>query len=93
MSTPVPGLPPGFAERLSREVNRRSRQQLDRSGRLLLAGYGIVSAAVSAEVMRSQGLAWEWIALMTLGPLALVAALGVVRRAWLANPARTGHIM
>jgi len=74
MAAPVPSLPPDFDQRLMREV-RRGSQPLDRGGRLLLAGYGVLSAVVSAEVMRSQGLAWDGIAVMTLGPLALVAAL------------------
>ena len=79
MSAPVPGLAPGFAERLSREVRRRS-QPLNRSGRILLTGYGVVSAAVSVVVMRGQGLSWEGIAVTILGPFALFAAAGFLRR-------------
>ncbi len=75
MSAPVPGLRPGFDERLLREVTR-SAQPLSRRGRMLLAGYGVLSAAVSIVVMRGQGLGWEGIAALTLGPLALV---GVAR--------------
>jgi hypothetical protein len=79
MSAPVPRLSPGFDERLLREV-RRSWQPLNRSGRILLAGYGVLSAAVSVVVMRGQGLAWAGIAVMTLGPLALVAVARFLRR-------------
>jgi hypothetical protein len=80
LAAPVPGLSPGFAERLSREVDRRS-QPLDRSGRLMLAGYGVLSAGVSASIMHGQGLAWGWIALMTLGSMALAGALRFMRHA------------
>lgn len=79
MSAPVPSLPPGFEDRVSREV-RRSSQGLDGRGRMLLAGYGVMSAVVSVVVMRGQGLAWEGVTAMTLGPLALVAAAGFFRR-------------
>lgn len=73
LSAPVPALSAGFEERLSREV-RRGSQPLNPNGRILLTGYALLSAAVSVMVMRGQGLGWEAITLMTLGPLALVAA-------------------
>ena len=79
MSAPIPDLPPGFDERLSREV-RRGSQPLNRSGRILLAGYAVFSVAVSVVVMRGQGLGWEGITVLTLGPLALVAAARSLRR-------------
>lgn len=73
LAAPVPSLPPDFDQRLMREV-RRSSQPLDRYPRLLLIGYGLTSAVVSAVVMRSQGLDWGTISVMTIGPLILVAA-------------------
>jgi hypothetical protein len=48
---------------------------------MLLTGYGLVSVVTSAVVMRGQGLGWGAIALMTLGPLAVVAAVPWARRA------------
>jgi hypothetical protein len=72
MAAPVPRLPANFDEQLLREVRRRSRP--DPYGRILLAGYGVISAAVSIVIMRSQGLSWGMIAAMTLGPLAMVEA-------------------
>ncbi len=80
LSAPVPVLRPGFSQRLSRKVLHGS-QPLNRSGRLLLTGYGVLSAAVSVVVMRSQGLGWGAITVMTLGPLVLVAATSSLRRA------------
>ena len=41
---------------------------------LLLAGYGIMSAAASIVVMRGQGLGWAPIAALTLSPLAILEA-------------------
>jgi hypothetical protein len=79
MAAPVPRLPPDFGQVLSQEVRRRS-QSPHPYGRILLAGYGVMSAAVSIVVMRGQGLAWEVIAAMTLGPLALVEAARRLRR-------------
>jgi peptidoglycan/LPS O-acetylase OafA/YrhL len=73
LSTPVPGLSAGFDERLSREMRRRS-QPLNPNGRRLLGCYALLSAAVCVVVMHGQGLGWEAVTLMTLGPLALVAA-------------------
>jgi hypothetical protein len=78
MAAPVPRLPPDFDQVLSREVRRRS-QGLDRNGRILLAGYGVISAAVSMMVMRGHGLGWGVIAAMTLGPLGVLEA---ARRLW-----------
>ncbi len=79
LSTPMPNLSPGFDERVSREL-RRSAQPLNRSGRILLAAYAVLSVAVSVVVMRGQGLGWEYITLVTLVPLALVAAARSLRR-------------
>jgi hypothetical protein len=80
LSAPVPSLPPDFDRRLLREMHRGSRP-LHRYRRILLAGYGLTSVAASAMIMRGQGLAWGAIALMILGPLALVAAVPWARRA------------
>lgn len=80
MAAPVPSLPPDFDQRLMREL-RRSSQPLDRYRRILLTGYGLTSAVASAVVMRGQGLGWGAIAVMNLGPLALVAAVPWARRA------------
>ena len=73
MAAPVPSLPPDFDQRLMRELLRSSRP-LDRYRRILLTGYGLTSVVASAVVMRGQGLNWGAISVMTLGPLALVAA-------------------
>jgi hypothetical protein len=79
MAAPVPRLPPDFDQVLSQEVRRRS-QGPHRYGWILLAGYGVMSASVSIVVMRGQGLGWEVIAAMTLGPVALVEAARRLRR-------------
>ena len=79
MSAPVPRLPLDFAERVSRELRRRS-QPMNPFGRILLAGYGAVSAVACVVVMRGQGLGWAMIAAMTLGPLAMVEAVRRLRR-------------
>src|ERR1700722_8735636 len=83
MAAPVPHLPSDFEQVLSREV-RRGSQGFNRSGKILLAGYGAISAAVCVVVMHSQGLGWGVIAAMTLGPLAMVEA---ARRLWRRTPA------
>ena len=79
MSAPVPDLSRGFEERLLRKV-RPGSQPLNRSGRILLTGYAALSAAVCVVVMRGQGLGWETIAVMTVGPLVLVATAHPLRR-------------
>jgi hypothetical protein len=79
MSAPVPRLPPDFNQVLSRELRRRS-QPPHRYGQILLAGYGVMSAAVSMLVMRGQGLGWGVIAALTLGPLVMVEAARRLRR-------------
>jgi len=79
MAAPVPRLPPDFDQVLSREVRRRS-QGPDRYGQILLAGYGVMSAAVCVVVMHGQGLGWGVIAAMTLGPLAMLEAARRMRR-------------
>jgi len=81
MAAPVPSLPPNFDQRLMREM-RQGSQVLDRYRLILLSGYGLISAVTSAVVMRGQGLGWETIAVMILGPLALVAS---APRAWRAT--------
>ena len=80
MAEPVPSLPPDFDQRLMREVGRSS-QRLDRYRRLLLTGYGLTSVIASALVMRGQGLDWGAIAVMIIGPLALVVGARWARRA------------
>jgi len=55
MAAPVPRLPSDFNQVLSREVRRRSERP---HARILLAGYGVMSAAASIVVMRGQGLGW-----------------------------------
>jgi hypothetical protein len=57
MAAPVPSPPPDFDKRLMREV-RRNSQPLDRYRRILLTGYGLISMAASAVVMRGRGLGW-----------------------------------
>ena len=79
LAAPVPLLPPDFNQVLSREVRRRS-QGPNRYGRILLAGYGVMSAAVCIVVMRGQGVGWGVIAVMTLGPLAMIEAARRLRR-------------
>jgi hypothetical protein len=81
MAAPIPSLPPNFDRRLMREM-RQGSQMLDRYRLILLTGYGLISAGTSAVVMRGQGLGWEAIAVLILGPLALVA---VAPRAWRAT--------
>jgi len=87
MAGPVPSLPPDFEQRLMREVGRSS-QPLDRYRRLLLTGYALTSVAASALVMHGHGLDWGSIAMMIIGPLALVEA---ARRAWRAIHTTTEH--
>lgn len=80
MAAPVPSLPPDFDQRLMREL-RQSSQVLDRYPRILLTCHGLTSVVTSAVVMRGQGLDWGAVAVMILGPLALVATVAWVRRA------------
>ncbi len=80
MAAPVPSLSPDFDERLMREL-RRGSEPLDRYGRILLTGYGLISVVTSAVVMRGQGFDWGAISVMILGPLALVAAVPSAMRA------------
>jgi hypothetical protein len=83
MSAPVPRLSPDFQsdfqQVLSRELRRRS-QPPNQYGRILLAAYGVISAATSILVMRGQGLGWGVIGAMTIGPLATVEAVRRLRR-------------
>lgn len=79
MAAPIPRLPSDFNQVLSREVRRRS-QGPSRYGQILLAGYGVMSAAVCVVVMHGQGLGWGVIVAMTLGPLAMVEAARRLRR-------------
>jgi hypothetical protein len=82
LAAPVPRLSPDFHQALSRELRRRS-QPPSQLGRIVLAGYGAVSAAVSIVVMRGQGLGWVPIAVMMLGCLAtLELARRLQRRQW-----------
>jgi len=74
LAGPVPSLAPDFEERLMREV-RQTTRAFARYRRILLTCYGLTSVVTSAVVMRGQGLGWEPIAAMILGPLALVAAV------------------
>jgi hypothetical protein len=76
MAQPVPRLSPDFHQALARELRRRSEPPHP-FGRILLAGYGGVSAVVSVVVMRSQGLGWAAIASIMLASL---AALELARR-------------
>ena len=87
MAAPVPGLPPDFDQRLMREVSRSSRP-LDGYSRILLTAYGLMSVVACAVVMRGQGLDWGAIAVMILGPLALVAT---VPWAWRATHTTLRH--
>lgn len=80
MSLPVPRLPPDFDQRLMREL-RHSSPLLDRYRRILLTCYGLISVVTSAVLMRGQGLGWRTVAVMILGPLVLIAALFLARRA------------
>ena len=48
---------------------------------ILLTAYGLVSVITCALVMRGQGLDWGAIAVIVLGPLALIPAAGWVQRA------------
>jgi hypothetical protein len=73
MAAPVPGLPPDFDQRVMRKL-RQSSPVLSRYRRILLTCYGLISVLTCAVVMRGQGVEWGAIAVMILGPLALVAA-------------------
>jgi hypothetical protein len=87
MTAPVPQLSLDFHQVLSRELRRRS-QPPRQFGRILLAGYGAVSAVVCIVVMRGQGLGWGAIAVMTLGPLVtleLARRLGRSNGEWQAS--------
>jgi anti-sigma factor RsiW len=79
LAAPVPRLSPDFHQNLSRALRRWS-QPLNQSGRTLLAGYGALSGAVSVVVMRSQGLGWVAIAVMTIAPLATLELVRRLRR-------------
>ncbi len=80
LTAPVPSLPPDFVQRLMREVGR-SAQPLDRYRRIILTGYGLTSVVTSALVMRGHGLDWGAIAVMIIGPLAVVVTVRSARRA------------
>jgi len=84
LAAPIPSLSPDFDQRLLREV-RRSSPSLDRFGKILLTSYGVISAVVSALVMRSHGLDWGTIAGMILAPVLVVA----VARMQFSGPLRT----
>jgi hypothetical protein len=71
MAAPIPRLSPEFHQRLSGELRRRS-QPPGKFGPLLLVAYAVLSAVISASVMRSQGLGWPVIATLSLAPLAMI---------------------
>ena len=79
LTAPIPRLSQDFPERLSRELRRRSKPP-SRFSRVLLTGYGGLSAVVSIVVMRGQGLGWLAIAATTLGPLATLELARRLRR-------------
>ncbi|RYG39436.1 hypothetical protein EON81_00945 [bacterium] len=79
MAAPIPTLSAEFDQRLMDVVERKSKP-LDRFGRVLLTGYGLLSIGASAVVMRGQGLGWEAIAATILGPLAVLAAVPFLKR-------------
>jgi hypothetical protein len=79
LGAPVQRLPGDFDQVLLRKMRRRSEGP-NRYGRILLAGYGVMSAAVSVVVMRGQELSWWFIAAMTLGSLAVIEAARRLRR-------------
>ncbi len=80
MAAPVPGIAPDFDQKVMREL-RRSSKPLDRYRRMLLTGYGLVSAVTSVVVMRGQGIDWWAIAAIVLTPVALLATFPLARRA------------
>ena len=84
LAAPVPTMSPDFDQRLLRELSQSSGQSsptLARYRQVLLTTYGVISVVVSAAVMRSQGLTWPPIAALILGPLALIVAISMSRRA------------
>jgi hypothetical protein len=90
LSAPIPTLSPDFDKRLARELTRDSHV-LRRYRRLFLCGYGALSAATSAALMRNQGLDWPTVAAAILAPLALLALVSLSRRNT-ANPSNiTAH--
>lgn len=80
LAAQVPALPPDFDQRLMRELSQASSLR-GRYRRILLTSYGLISVAVSALVMRGQGLDWGPIAVMIVAPLALIATIPLARRA------------
>lgn len=79
MNAAVPTLAPDFHQRVLRELRRRS-EPMGRSRRLLLAGYGTISVAVSAIVMRGQGLGLGMTIGLILAPCMVVAVVRFARR-------------
>jgi hypothetical protein len=82
MSAPIPRLSLEFQSEFQSNFQkvRRGSQPIGRYGRILLAGYGVISAATSIFLMRGQGLGWGVIAAMTIGPLAVMEAGRRLRR-------------
>jgi anti-sigma factor RsiW len=90
MAAPVPILPPDFEQRVQRAVRQESKP-LDGPHRAILGGYGVVSALVSATVMRGQGLPWGFVTAFVLAPLVLIFVAYSAPRAFHAAAAhRTG---
>ena len=82
LAGPVPQLSPDFHQALSRKL-RRASQPLSQFGRILLSGYGGLSAVISVVVMRQQGLGWMATTLMILGCLATLELTRQLRqRQW-----------
>jgi hypothetical protein len=78
MAARVPSLPPDFDRRVLRAARQQS-EPFDKYYRNLLAGYGFVSALVSAVVMRGQELPWSTVAASVLAPLVLIAVVRSMR--------------
>ena len=87
LGAPVPALPENFDQRVGRSLTRDS-QSLDRSGRMLLWGYGLVSLLVSGVIMRAQGLRWEFVVVVNL---ATIASLAVGWSIWRATRKTARH--
>ena len=86
MAGTVPTLRADFERGLMRELGQGPEVR-KKYRRVLLGGYGVVSAVTCAVIMRGQGLEWGVIAGMLLLPVAMVAATTRARQALRANRA------
>lgn len=77
-TVPRPELSPRFDDRIARRIRPR---RLTARGRVFMALYTAVAAAVSIWTMRSAAIDWSLVAVAIVIPLLVVAAVG--RRAFI----------